>query len=329
VIPEERARATFTDEQYQELKASIEKNGFTIPILVKPLSKGKYELIDGEHRIQIVKELGWKKVPAVITDADEKKATLLNILANTARGTQNPMDVAEALRRAHDAGADVKELAAATGHTESWVKLYLTLTELPDHYKEALRNGTLKVGHIQEAMRLMDPVEIDAALQSALTHGWNVRVMKYYVEQRLADLERAKAAGDKEFLETPPSPQYAQQLVQYGDCMICKRKIKREDLSMPTVCPDCRSLLEWIVEQLGDPKEAMQTIYNALNLYFDVTRREAREQIAAQQQSAAYQQQNVMQQQQVSTAQQQNTELSESDIKLIRLIKLLKNEGVL
>ena len=207
--------------------------------------------------------------------------------------------------------------------------MYLTLTELPDHYKEALRNGTLKIGHIQEAMKLMDPVEIDAALQSALTHGWNVKVMKYYVEQRLADLERAKAAGDREFLETPPSPQYAQQIVQYGDCMICKRKIKREDLSMPTVCPDCRSLLEWIVEQLGDPKEAMQTIYNALNLYFDVTRREAREQIAAQQQSAAYQQQNVMQQQHISTAQQQNAELSESDIRLIRLIKLLKNEGVL
>ena len=266
---------------------------------------------------------------SIKVDADEKKATLLNILANTARGTQDPMSVAEALKRAYDAGADVKELAAATGHTESWVRLYLTLTELPDHYKEALRNGTLKIGHIQEAMKLMDPVEIDAALQSALTHGWNVKVMKYYVEQRLADLERAKAAGDREFLETPPSPQYAQQIVQYGDCMICKRKIKREDLSMPTVCPDCRSLLEWIVEQLGDPKEAMQTIYNALNLYFDVTRREAREQIAAQQQSAAYQQQNVMQQQHISTAQQQNAELSESDIRLIRLIKLLKNEGVL
>ena len=32
IIPEERARATFTPEQMEELRASIQKNGFTIPI---------------------------------------------------------------------------------------------------------------------------------------------------------------------------------------------------------------------------------------------------------------------------------------------------------
>jgi ParB/RepB/Spo0J family partition protein len=329
IIPEQRARATFTDEQFQELKASIEKNGFTIPILVRQLDNGKYELIDGEHRIQVVKELGWEKIPAVISELDDTKATLLNILANTARGTQNPMDVAEALRRAYDAGADIKELAAATGHTESWVKLYLTLTELPDHYKEALRNGQLKVGHVQEAMRLMDPIEIDAALQSALQLGWNVKVLKYYVDQRLADLQRAQEAGDKEFLETPPTPQYAEQLVMYGDCMTCKRKVNRNDLYMPTICADCRALLEWIVEQLGNPKEAMQTIYNALSLYFDVTRREKMQAMQVQQQP---QQQQVMTSSnngQTATQQVQSSELSEEDMKLIKLIKALKEAGAL
>jgi len=329
VVPEERARATFSPEQEQELRASIEKHGFTIPILVKPLEDGRYELIDGEHRIKIAKDLGMETVPAVITDADEKKATLLNILANTARGTQNPMDVAEALRRAYDAGADIKELAAATGHTESWVKLYLTLTELPDHYKDALRKGELKVGHIQEAMRLMDPVEIDAALQSVLVHGWNVKVLKYYVDQRLADIQRAKAAGDKEFLDTPPTPQYAQELVSYGDCMICHRKVNRADLSMPTICTDCRALLEWIVDQLGDPKEAMQTIYNALNLYFEMTRREKRERAFTMQQSQPQPQYPQQQVPQVAQQKNQSEELSAEDIKLIKLIKALKKEGIL
>jgi len=282
IIPTERARATFTPEQELELKASIQQNGFTIPILVKPTGDGRYELIDGEHRITVVKELGWEKIPAVVTDADEKKASLLNILANTARGTQNPMDVAEALKRASDAGATVEELAAATGHTESWVKLYLTLTELPDHYKEALRNGALKVGHIQEAMRLGDVREIDAALQAVLVHDWSVKVLKYYVDQRLGDLERAREAGNTSVIEAPPTPQYAQEMVAYGDCMTCRRKVNRNDLFMPTICADCRSLLEWIIEQLGDPVEAKQTIYNALNVYFDVIRREQKEQLEQQ-----------------------------------------------
>lgn len=329
IIPEERARATFTDEQFQELKASIEKNGFTIPILVRQLPDGKYELIDGEHRIQVVKELGWEKIPAVISELDDTRATLLNILANTARGTQNPMDVAEALRRAYEAGADIKELAAATGHTESWVKLYLTLTELPDVYKEALRNGQLKVGHIQEAMRLNDPVEIDAALQSALTLGWNVKVLKYYVDQRLADLQRAQEAGDREFLETPPTPQYAQELVMYGDCMTCKRKVNRNDLYMPTICADCRALLEWIVDQLGNPKEAMQTIYNALNLYFDMVRQQKREQTGVFQQTQQQQPEVQANNPQPVTEQKEEPELSAEDLKLLKLLKLAKQEGLL
>ncbi|MBW2674709.1 MAG: ParB N-terminal domain-containing protein [Deltaproteobacteria bacterium] len=92
IIPEERARATFSPEQNEELRASIEKNGFTVPILVRALDDGKYELIDGEHRIQVVSELGWDKIPAVVSELDDTRATLLNILANTARGSQNPMD---------------------------------------------------------------------------------------------------------------------------------------------------------------------------------------------------------------------------------------------
>lgn len=329
IIPEERARASFTPEQWEELKASIEKNGFTIPILVRQLDNGKYELIDGEHRIQIVKEMGWKKIPAVITDADDTRATLLNILANTARGSQNPMDVAEALRRAYNAGADVKELAAATGHTESWVKLYLTLTELPDVYKEALRNGELKVCHVQEAMRLMDPVEIDAALQSALQLGWNCKVMKYYVDQRLADIQRAREAGDKEFLDTPPDVQYAESIVMYGDCMICKRKVNRSDLSMPSICPDCRTLLEWIVDQLGDPREAMQTIYNALNLYFETVRRERMFAQQTNQQTQQVSQNVAPQPEQTATHSQQEGEISPEDLKLLKLLKLAKQEGLL
>jgi len=328
-IPEERARSSFTEEQHAELKASIQQHGFTIPILVKPLPDGSYELIDGEHRIQVAKGLGFEKIPAVITDADEKKATLLNILANTARGTQNPMDVAEALRRAYEGGATIEELAAATGHQTRWVKLYLTLTELPEEYKQALREGKLKVGHIEEAMRLPNPVEIDAALQSALVHGWNVKVLKYYVEQRMADLQRAQAAGNREFLETPPTPQYAETLVSYGDCMICKRKVNRADLSMPTICADCRTLLEYIVSQLGDPREAMQTIYNALNLYFDVIRRKKKGELEETPESQPRQESQLQVTEKKQTEKIGELELSEEDIRLIRLIKLLKKEGLL
>jgi len=327
-IPEHRARATFTDEQTAELRASIERHGFTVPILVREMGDGRFELVDGEHRLAVVRDLGWDRVPAVISQLDDGKASILNVLANTARGAQNPMDVAEALVKARDSGVSIEELAAATGHTEQWVRLYLTLTELPDHYQDALRNGELKVGHVQEAMKLMDPIEIDAALQSVLVHGWTVSVLKYYVEQRAADLERARAAGDTSFLETPPDPQYADKLVSYGDCMTCHRKVNRADLFMPTICADCRALLEWICEQLGDPKEAMQTIYNALNLYYDVTRRSQGGMNLNPQASQPPAPEPVPAQSPPATPAQGKSEAEDEEERLIRLIRMLKQEGI-
>lgn len=274
VIPEERVRATFSDEQQEELKASIEKHGFYIPIMVKPQEDGKFELIDGEHRINIVRDLGWESIPAVIADTDENKSTMLNILANTARGKQNPMDVAEALRRAYDAGNEVDALAAATGHQQSWVKLYLTLTELPEDYQEALRKGELKVGHIQEAMRLPSPEEIESCLNSAYVLGWNVKVTKHFVDERLQQIEDKKRRGGEGTMETPPTPDEAARMIEWRTCTACDRKVKREEIRLPPICEDCRTLLLYICDQFENPNDAMEEIFNAVNFYRSAARKQ-------------------------------------------------------
>jgi len=350
VIPEKRARATFDEEKLAELRASIEKHGFTVPILVRELPDGKYELIDGEHRLKIVKELGWKEIPATILKVDDAKATLLNVLANTARGTQNPMDVAEALKKAKDAGLTEEELAAATGHDVRWVRLYLTLNELPDEYKEALRDGRLKVGHIKEAMRLPNPQEIDAALESTLVHGWSVSVLKYYVDRRLEEIKQAYEAGEPEKIAEPPKPEEAQQIVTYGDCMICAKKWPRKELMMPVLCPDCRTLLEYIVSQLGDPKKALNIVYEALKEYFEKRQAQKQEQPQPTLISSGPTQYNIpnpMQNVQTSTntpgGLNQNTQqqsypqmpdlsqlgISKEDLELLQKIKKLKEAGLL
>jgi len=272
IVPPERARATFTQEQHDELLASIKSNGFTVPILVNKNPDGSYTLIDGEHRIAIAKELGMTKVPAVILEADEKKFNLLNILANTARGTQNPMDVAKILAKARDAGASLEEIAAATGHDPRWVKFYISLNELPEVYQKALHDGRLKVGHVQQALRLWSPEEVDACLSTALQLAWTVDQTKYYVDQRLVRYQVMKAQGERAQAVPPPTVEEAKEIVDYGECFICGRKIPRQNLRMPTVCPDCYELAQYIVQQIGTGKEAMQIFYDALSLYYKLTR---------------------------------------------------------
>ena len=281
VIPEERARATFTPEQEAELEASIKNHGFTVPILVSPLPDGKYLLIDGEHRTLIAKKLGMEKIPAVITEGDEKKISMLNILANTARGTQDPIGVAQMLKKAKDAGASEEELAAATGHTLQWIRFYLVLNDLPEHYKEKLRSGELKVGHIKEAMRLPNPMEIDSALQSTLIHNWTVEQLRYYVERRLMDLKEVYKEGEPEELPPPPTPEEAQEIVMYGNCMACRRSVPRKDMRMPAICQDCYDFLMYFMEQFGDPRKAMEILYKAYNFYMDAMKAAQPAQISA------------------------------------------------
>ena len=58
VVPDERARSRFTDEQRAILKSSMERYGTVVFPIVRPLPDGRYELIDGEARIRTAQETG-------------------------------------------------------------------------------------------------------------------------------------------------------------------------------------------------------------------------------------------------------------------------------
>lgn len=264
IIPEKRARATFTLEQEAELKASIKTYGFYIPILVRPVADGKYELIDGEHRIKVVKEMGWTKIPAIIGTTDENKAAILNFLANTARGTQNPVDIAEALDKTKQAGLSIEELSAATGHTKDWVEFYLTIVKLPDVYKDALRVGKLKVGHIREAIKLPRPTDTDQLLGEVIKTGFSVVAIKTIVERYLQD-EKVKQFKNGELTKPEELPAFdTSRLIQYDDCMTCHQKVPKGNTWMKVICNDCLALLTYLVENVGDPKAALDIVFKAL-----------------------------------------------------------------
>lgn len=328
-VPAERARATFTPEQEAELEASIRTHGFTVPILVSPLPGGKFRLIDGEHRIAVAKKIGMIKVPAVVAEADEKRLTMLNILANTARGTQNPMDVAIMLKKAREAGATEEELAAATGHTAEWVRFYLLLTELPEQYQNLLREGRLKVGHIREAARLPTPQETAAALESTLVHNWTVEELKYYVDRRIPEVQKILSSTPPSELPPPPTPQVAEEIVSYGNCMTCGRKVPRKDLTMPTICPDCRSFLEYFADQFGDMKTAMETLYKAYNFYVDMVQKAQSREAGFSESVSPSTPPGAKGPEKPASPRVSEGEVDEETLKLARKLKILKEAGLL
>jgi len=265
IIPEVRARAKLTEEQKEFLHASKEKYGtLTFPV-VRPAPQGKYELIDGENRLLEDEKKGLKECEVLVTKMDDKDASMANLLLNVARGTQDPIGAAQSLKKALDSGADIEDMAKVTGHTAQWVKKTVALLDLPERYQDALEQGELKVGHVDEVMRLTTPEEMDAALQTTMKLKWSAGVLKNYVDNRLYDLKVASEHGDNDILSAPPLPDQRESMARYRQCMICSRMVDASQIRLPTMCEDCYRLARYCVDQAGEPTKAMDEIFKALD----------------------------------------------------------------
>lgn len=95
-----------TDEEYERtklgIKRLIKKVGLAKipPLVVRPhkKKKGKWEIIDGEHRQKILTELGHTHGPVLVLNVNTKTAMLLTDQLNHNRGSNDPKKYARYLK---------------------------------------------------------------------------------------------------------------------------------------------------------------------------------------------------------------------------------------
>ncbi len=79
-----------------KLRREIERRGFVAPILVRPRGEA-YQVVDGEHRFTIARELGHERVPCVVVEMDHDEARMKTLQMNGLRGTNDPEALAALL----------------------------------------------------------------------------------------------------------------------------------------------------------------------------------------------------------------------------------------
>lgn len=72
----------YTENKMDEMVASIQEHGILSPLLIRPLSTGKYEIISGHNRWEAAKRIGLREVPAVIKELDDETAAIMMVDAN-------------------------------------------------------------------------------------------------------------------------------------------------------------------------------------------------------------------------------------------------------
>ena len=83
----------YNEIKKQEVLESIRENGVLVPIIIRKIENGKYEIISGHNRVECSKELNLSTIPAQIVDCDDDKATLIMIDTNLCnRDKINPIE---------------------------------------------------------------------------------------------------------------------------------------------------------------------------------------------------------------------------------------------
>lgn len=78
-----------SDEMRGKLKAYIQREGFVEPLVVRSKEDG-FEILGGFHRWGIAKELGYRTVPCVVVELDDRRAKILSVNLNEMKGQSLP-----------------------------------------------------------------------------------------------------------------------------------------------------------------------------------------------------------------------------------------------
>lgn len=186
-------RTEFNAEELLELQESLNASGLLQPITVRRRpGKDGFELIAGERRLRAATKLGWKEIPAIIKEIDDKTLLTLALVENLQRTDLNPIEEGEGYHRlSHDFGLTQQQIAETVGKDRTTIANMLRVLQLPESARKLLQEGKLTMGHAKVLLGLDDSDKIVNLANEIVREGLTVREL----EQRLRQVAGAPKAG--------------------------------------------------------------------------------------------------------------------------------------
>lgn len=135
-------RRKLTSQQYMELKENLRNNPLVTPITVRKHAKGGYEIVSGNNRVSVFRELGRTHIPAALLDSDDDQAEINAFYANLLQpdlpdfekycGFKNIIQRRPTLTHT--------QIAEAAGVSRSFISQLMAFDELPLDVIEILKD---------------------------------------------------------------------------------------------------------------------------------------------------------------------------------------------
>ena len=190
-------RTDMHEEALEELAASIRAQGVMQPIVVRPISSDKYEIIAGERRWRASQIAGLDSIPAIIKLVGDEATIAMSLIENIQRENLNPIEEAMALKRLQDEfELTQQEVADAVGKSRATVTNLMRLIGLSIDVRRMLEHGDLEMGHARALLSLPDIQQSEAA-RSVVGKGLSVRQTESLVRRLIAQAGTNNRAGPK------------------------------------------------------------------------------------------------------------------------------------
>ena len=186
-------RKQFDPDALADLADSIREHGIIQPLTVRKLQSGYYQIITGERRWRAARMAGLDQVPAIVIEADDRKAMELAMIENLQREDLNPIEEAEGYRQLMEQyNLTQEETAQRVGKSRSVVANALRLLNLCPPVRAMVEDGRLSNGHARTILPL-SPALQETAADAILKSDLSVRQTELLVKKLTAE-EKKKPA---------------------------------------------------------------------------------------------------------------------------------------
>ena len=180
-------RKQFDPESLADLADSIREHGIIQPLTVRKLQSGYYQIIAGERRWRAARMAGLTQVPAIVIEADDRKAMELAMIENLQREDLNPMEEAEGYQTLmQQYNMTQEETAQRVGKSRPAVANALRLLNLCEPVRAMVEDGRLSGGHAR-ALLPLPAKQQETAAAAVLKSELSVRQTELLAKKLMAE----------------------------------------------------------------------------------------------------------------------------------------------
>ena len=202
LIPAEGNPNCMDEPMQARLRESISRFGLVENLVVRPIGHGLYEVLSGNQRLQILRELGHENIPCVVVELDDAQSRLLSQALNRIEGEDDLGLKAELVRNVLKKIPQTDVLSLLP-ETKDSLKALVSLGEanLTEHLlnwerARRARLHTLQLRLTDTQLRIVEQaLEMAASLQMAgdgNTHNRRSKAITDICRIYLSDVERSR-----------------------------------------------------------------------------------------------------------------------------------------